>query len=301
CITAATLVRLLAVTTYTGGTCMTTVARPPVNEVAISISFEPQSALEGPRLLVGLGEILAEFPQVTEVQPYEMADERPFEERIVQPPAPQIQFVNSSQMPRRYWLTGLNDSNLLLQVQANYFALNWRRQEGGEYYPGFEHLLERFEHYLLMLQSAVLKQGGQALNVSQLELTYINLLHPDALWGSIRDVHKVVTVRVPDVDEIDQLSVSYSEPVWDESSSFYGRMHTAVSTGYQPKEQPTELRPLSIKDMTPVINISITTRSARIKDVAESVKTRFKTAHDAVTGTFNRITSDEARASWGLS
>ncbi|MCA1604438.1 MAG: TIGR04255 family protein [Acidobacteria bacterium] len=280
---------------------MITVVRPPVNEVIISISFEPQSALEGPRLMVGLGEILAEFPQVTEVQPYEMAEERPFEEQVVQPPVPQIQFVTSPQVPRRYWFTHPDDDALLLQIQANYFALNWRRREGGAYYPGFERLLERFEHYLGLLQDAVLTQGGQTLKVSQLELTYINLLCPDGLWGNIRDVHKVVTVRVPDVSEIEQLNVSYSEPVRDESGAFYGRLHAAVSTGYQPKGQPAELRPLSIKDMTPVINISITTRSAGIRDEVESVAREFETAHEAITETFKRITTNEARSSWGLS
>jgi uncharacterized protein (TIGR04255 family) len=110
---------------------MTTVARPPVNEVVISISFQPQPVLEGPRLLIGLSRILADFPQVTEVPPYGMPAEQPFEEQVLQPAVPQIQFVSSPQTQRRYWLTESESSSLLLQIQSNYFALNWRQSFRG--------------------------------------------------------------------------------------------------------------------------------------------------------------------------
>jgi uncharacterized protein (TIGR04255 family) len=280
---------------------MSTVARPPVNEVVISVSFDSQPVLEGPRLLVGLREIMAEFPQVTEVQPYETATELPFEEQVLLPTIPQIQLLASPPTAHRYWFTRENDEALLLQIQSNYFALNWRRREGDKLYPGFDVLLERFSHYLARLEAAVLEQGGEPLAVSQIELTYINLLHPDEQWGSPRDVGKVVSLLVPSVDNLDQLNVSYSESVTDDSGAFYGRTHTGVSTGYRPKVQPDQLRPLEIRDMTPIINISFTVRSGRLNETIESVAYRFSLAHDAITDTFKSITTDAARNNWGLS
>jgi uncharacterized protein (TIGR04255 family) len=279
---------------------MTTVARPPVNEVVISISFQPQPVLEGPRLLIGLSRILADFPQVTEVPPYGMPAEQPFEEQVLQPAVPQIQFVSSPQTQRRYWLTESESSSLLLQIQSNYFALNWRRQEGGEYYPGFERLTEIFQRYVSLFEEAVIGQGGETLTASQLELTYINILRPDELWGGTKDLHKVVNLNVPGMDRFEQLNLAYSEPVMTASGSFYGRLHAAVATGYQPKAEPAEFRPLSTTDLIPIINLSITTRSARLAESTASIGQRFDLAHDAVTEAFERLTTDVARRNWGL-
>lgn len=279
---------------------MSTVARPPVNEVVISISFEPQPILEGPRMMVGLSRILADFPEVNEAPLYEMAVEQPFEEQVLQSALPQIQFVGSSQLRRRYWFTNLEASALLLQIQHDYFALNWRSQEGGECYPGFDHLQRCFKHYLGLLQESLLGHGGEPLRISQIEVTYINILRPDGLWGSVRDVEKVIAIKFPDVSEIEQLNVAFAEPVKDDAGSFYGRLHAAVSTGYQPKAEPAELRPLSMRDLVPVINLSITARSAKIDDSIETVAQRFGTAHDVITEKFKNLTTDEARAGWGL-
>ena len=279
---------------------MTTVAKPPVNEVVISISFQPQPVLEGPRLLIGLDRILEDFPQIAEVSPYEMPAEKPFEEQILQPTVPQIQLVSSPQTQRRYWLTEPESSSLLVQIQSNYFALNWRRLEGGEYYPGFELLRERFGHYLSLFQNATISKGGKPLTVSQLELTYINLLRPDELWGATKDLPTVINLNVPGMERFEQLNLAYSEPVWTDPGFFYGRLHAAVATGYVPKTEPAELRPLRTPDLIPVINLSITTRSAQLDLSIEDVGQRFDVAHEAVTEAFTSLTTEDARRNWGL-
>jgi uncharacterized protein (TIGR04255 family) len=283
---------------------MTTVARPPVNEVVISISFQPQPILDGPRLLIALSQILADLPQVTEVPPYEMPAEQPPEEQAWQPAVQQIRFVSPQQMQRRYWLTASEPSPLLLQVQSNYFALNWRRQEGGEHYPGFERLMEDFRRYLSLFEQAVVGQGGERLTVSQLELTYINILRPDKLWGGIKDLPRVINLNIPGMERFESLNLAYSEPVTTESGSFYGRLHAAVATGYQPKDpkaEPAGIRSLRTADMTPVVNLSITTRSAKLAESTADIHQRFGLAHDAVTGAFKSLTTDVARRNWGLS
>ncbi len=279
---------------------MTTVAKPPVNEVVISISFQPQPVLEGPRLLIGLSRILADFPQVNEVPPYEMPTEQPPEEQVLQPAVPRIQLISSPQTQRRYWLTSSESSPLLLQIQSNYLALNWRRQEGGEPYPGFEGLKASFQHYLGLFEEAVISQDGQPLTASQLELTYINILRPDELWGSTKDLPRVINLNVPGIDQFEQLNLAYSKPVRTESGSFYGRLHAAVATAYQPKAEPAEFRPLSIDDVIPVINLSITTRSVRFAESSAYVSQHFDLAHDAATEAFRSLTTDIARRNWGL-
>jgi uncharacterized protein (TIGR04255 family) len=229
-----------------------------------------------------------------------MPAEQPFEEQVLQPAVQRLQFVSSSPTQRRYWLTASEASPLLLQIQSNYFALNWRRQEGDEDYPGFDQLMERFQHYLGLFEEEVISQGGKPLTASQLELTYINILRPDELWGGTKDLPRVINLNVPGMDRFEQLNLAYSEPVRTQSGSFYGRLHAAVSTGYVPKAEPAELRPLRTPDLVPIINLSITTRSERFEEGRASVGQRFGPAHDAVTDAFKRLTTDVARRKWGL-
>jgi uncharacterized protein (TIGR04255 family) len=203
-------------------------------------------------------------------------------------------------MQRRYWFTTSKPSPLLLQVQSNYFALNWRRQEGGDYYPGFEYLREQFGRYLALFQEAVTSQGGESFQISQIELTYINIVRPDGSRGSIKSLREIINLQVPGLDGFEQVNLTYSEPVMTESGSFYGRLHTAVTTGYQPKVEPAELRPLSTTDLSPIINFSITARSAKIAEGIATVSKRFDLAHDAVTGSFKSLTTDATRRDWGL-
>jgi len=281
----------------------TTSVRPPVNEVVISASFEPQAALDGPRLMVVMSDILAEFPNVTEMPPYEMATELPSDEQILQPVVPQIQFISTPKMQqRRLWFTKTDEPALLVQAQSNYLALNWRRQDDEIEYPGFEELLGRFSHYLGVVESACIRTGGQRLSLSQIEITYINILKPDSVWSSFRDISQVVAVQVPDMEKFEHFNLGYAQAIEDpESGAFLGRVHVAVSTAYQPKIiAENELHPLSIRDMFPVLNLSITARSGKLSELVATISPRFELAHSAVDRAFRQITTKPARQNWGL-
>lgn len=280
----------------------TTPVRPPVNEVVISASFEPQVALDGPRLMVGLSDILAEFPDVIEMPPYEMATELPTDEQVLQPPVPRIQFISAPKMQRRLWFTKTDEPALLVQTQSNYLALNWRRQDEEVEYPGFEDLLDRFSYYLSVVEAACIRSGGQRLALSQIEITYINILKPDGVWGSFRDINQVVAVQVSDMEKFEHFNLGYAQAIEDsESGAFLGRVHVAVSTGYQPKIiAENELHPLSLRDMSPVLNLSITARSGKLSELVDTISPRFELAHSAVDRAFRKITTEAARQNWGL-
>ncbi|MGH3788353.1 MAG: TIGR04255 family protein [Pseudonocardiaceae bacterium] len=270
-----------------------------MNEVVIAVSFEPQPVLEGPRLMTSLNKILAKFPKVDELVPYDMPLEQPFEEQVFRPPAPPIQFISTPNLQRRYWFTkeGPN-APLLLQIQSNYFAVNWRHQEG-ELYPGFDRLNAEFDECFTSFQEVVDILGGPPLRAAQVELTYINILQPDKLWGGIQDLHKVVNVTVPEMNSFEQFNLAYSQPVKTESGAFFGRLHTVVSSGFQPKAELEEFRPVRMADLVPVINILITARSGKIAE-GVPLRERFERAHDAVTKSFKSLTTEEARKNWGL-
>lgn len=275
--------------------------RPPVNEVVISISFKQQAVLEGPRLMVGLASVLDELPKVDEVPPYEMADEQPFEEQVLQPAIPKIQFVGPQQIQRRLWFTNPDSPALLLQAQSDYLALNWRRQDDDHRYSGFDELQTHFLRYLKIVEEAYVRHGGNVLSVSRIEITYINLLKPDTVWGSFRDIDKVVSVKVPGSRSVEQLNIAYSRSIEDESGGFFGRLHTAITTVWLPKAaSETELRPLSIRDLSPTINVSLTARSGPLHEASDSLESHFRRAHDSVTEEFKSVTTHEARTNWGI-
>jgi hypothetical protein len=89
--------------------------------------------------------------------------------------------------------------------------------------------------YLKNVEETCIRHGGDALSVSRVEITYINLLKPDTVWGSFRDIEKVVSVKIPGSRSIEQLNVAYSRSIEDESGGFFGRLHTAITTVWQPK------------------------------------------------------------------
>lgn len=274
-------------------------ARPPVNEVVISISFKPQAVLEGPRLMVGLVDVLAELPKVDEVPPYEMADELPFEDQVLRPNIPQIQFIGAPQVQRRLWFTNPDHPELLLQAQSNYLALNWRRQNEGQTYPGFDSLRTEFFRFMNTVSQACVAHGGEPLVALQSEITYINLLKPDSVWGNFRDLDKVVTLTLPRKRDVEQLNAAYSRSIEDESSAFFGRLHTAVATVWQPKvTEETELRSLTIRDLSPTINVSLTARSGSLRD--RPLEDAFELSHESVSSEFKSIITASARSSWGL-
>jgi uncharacterized protein (TIGR04255 family) len=299
--TVATVTTLDVAPTF-GRDSMDTVVRPPVNEVVLAASFEPQSVLDGPRLMVGLSDILTELPSISEVPPYEMPEELAFADQVLQPAALKVQFVASNQVQRRVWFTDSHDPAFLVQAQSNYFALNWRRQNDEHLYPGFEVLQEKFRHYFSMLQTGCIRQGGIPLQVTQIEVTYINILQPDVTWQTFRDLENIVSVRAPEMSQAEQLNFAYSRSIEDEVGSFFGRLHAAVATGYQPKARSeAELRPLSVQDLSPVVNLSVTARSGKIKASAETVEGFLDTAHEAATSAFKILSTDQALANWGLS
>lgn len=274
-------------------------ARPPVNEVVISISFKPQAVLEGPRLMVGLASVLDELPKVDEVPPYEMADELPFEDQALRPNVPQIQFLGAQQVQRRLWFTNPDYPELLLQAQSNYLALNWRRQGDGQTYPGFNSLKTEFFRYMTSVSDACVRHGGEPLTATQAEITYINLLKPDSVWGSFRELDRVVTLALPQGSDLEQLNAAYSRSVDDEAGVFFGRLHAAVATVWQAKvPEETKLRPLTIRDLSPTINVSLTARSGGLQD--RPLEDAFDLSHESVSSEFKAITTDDARSSWGL-
>lgn len=120
---------------------------PPVFETALSLQFEE---LEDFRTVH-----FGRFHELVR-ESFPIAEDHSRADRIVEefPKAlrPRLQLVPKPPGPERVWFRDRTDGTLLLQVQPDRFALNWRRSSDCEDYPSFvvngKRFVEEFQRFV---------------------------------------------------------------------------------------------------------------------------------------------------------
>lgn len=156
---------------------------PPVNEVAISVFFNPHIAnFRNEHVGLFWEKIKSAFPTVQQQIPAYF-DLR-FDPNEVSP------------MPRYWFISG--DQTNLIQLQKNAFMFNWRHREGHEYpryqesvKPGFD------KHYALFRQFVKTENDMPDLTLSACELTYVNSIEPGDFWSGPQDTKNVIPSFAP--------------------------------------------------------------------------------------------------------
>lgn len=277
---------------------------PPINEVAMSISFDEQDVLAGPKLLVALRQLTSRYPEIEEQLPYEMPDELPTKSQLTRPPGANFQFVvPGGPTKRRYWLTETESKSILVQVQSDYFAVNWRSRPEGQHYPGFARLKEVFFEALTLLNEAVAGRGGADLVIHQAELTYVNVIKPQADFADRSFVSDYLDVKAPFLDDLEQLNFTYTRSLENSEGSFFGRSYAAIQTAYEIKDLSSlaHIDLSAVLELDPILNVNISVRSARHKNLnLEDLAGVFEQAHVEATNSFRSVTTVAAQKSWGL-
>lgn len=277
----------------------------PINEVILSISFSEHVTLAGPKLLLALQGLLSEYPELEERLPYEMPEELPTE-KLLKSRAPNIQIIGpAGPSKRRYWLTTQENGPILVQVQSDYFAVNWRARSETEGYPGFLRLREIFFETLAILRSAITQSGGDDINIQQVELSYINLIRPSGGYAHPELLGKVFDIQAPFLQDLEQLAISYTRSLTSPNGSFFGRLYTNVQTGYLPASDVDGGAVLNLTrepELRSVVSLNTSVRSARAKSLTfDEVSDILVEEHEAATRAFRSITKESARRAWGLS
>ncbi|MGH3623483.1 MAG: TIGR04255 family protein [Sciscionella sp.] len=277
-------------------------AYPPVTEVILSIAFESQQCLVGPQLLMTLRDLTAQYSQVEERSPYEMPQEFPTENQLIRPAGPTFRIIGPSAVPQqRYWLTDPSNDSILLQVQSNYLAINWRKTKNSSVYPGFKELLASFKKIFKNMQNSAIGNGGAELKIQQAEISYINIIRPDALWSTHKDIAKVLKVTSPVLTDVEQLNMAYTKPLRDSSGDFVGRLRSAVETGYATRQEDIPINEVVYADLVPIINITTSVRSTMFgQPDIDSALGFFDHAHDEAGKSFHSLASEAALENWGL-
>jgi len=201
-------------------------ARPPVNEVVLSVVFEPLDRFLAPHL----GEIWQEFKRFgfvyTKVQGAVPPAIESFSDQIS---GPHVRINNVPNFDRILFIHESGDQ--ILQVQRDRFTFNWRKIEDGQRYPGFSTIFAKFEEFYTRFREILKNQEIGEIIPLQYELSYINQLLRGNSWNTLDALGQVYNMFVDS-----QKSKSFwsgAESVFLRTSfpivDLHGRLHLAIS------------------------------------------------------------------------
>lgn len=266
-------------------------SRPPVVEVAISVTYEPLAQLGAVRLgQLWFTHFRDSFPFTEEHPPFEAPVERFGAASL--PQDFQIQLLAGAPTPRAWFLS--HDRAELLQVQSNWFGRNWRRTEQDQGYPSFDNLGPAFFTDFEEFQSFLKEEKLGDLIPTQCELTYINeLTSPRGLTHSepekvLREFHPIPT---PD---------SVAEFVHPESVRFHRQFLLGDTGAPAGRLNVTATPAFRRNDMSPIFVLQLTARGAPSRSDGEGVRMFLDMAHEAIVTVFTSVTTDDMHKEWGI-
>lgn len=183
---------------------------------------------------------------------------------------------------RRVWFESV-DKKQLIQLQANRFHYNWRRQDENEEYPHFELIFPQFEQEWQTFQNWWIEQEGLPLQPMNYELTYLNQVDSKFGWHDSSDTHKIFTFVGKEWNGFLQNPSSYRSeihfPLPDSSGSL------SVS-----------LKQIKIEENLSAVFFELTCKG----EVKSETKAWFKMAHDFTVKAFLELTTEEIQEEWGV-
>jgi hypothetical protein len=256
--------------------------RPPLDEVAIGLQFEPLGGFHVAHLGLYWSQIRDRYP-ITE-------DQGPLAPQIEQEqPAHvlNVSIAGVSFVPPRAWFVNAG-KNELIQLQHDRFVRNWRRLSDIDEYPRYANLARDFrrewEGFLAFLQQEKIGQP----TVNQCELSYINNLETWGAWQDLFDVEKVCTLVCRSgrpaflpAPEVLALNARYKLP------QGRGRLHFSLQPGFRGR------------DMKLVQALNLVARGAPEGSDLDKIFAWFDMAHEWVVRAFDELTVPELHTAWG--
>lgn len=265
-----------------------TFARPPVNEVVLSIQFANQASDDAMLLAEFWPRIKDRFPTLERQPPI-----APVIEDFSSPPQSgsiELEF-GTQPFPQRYWCISESGYDLI-QIQKDRFLVNWRKQGDDIPYPRYEHVREGFSDLAPIFQEAV--SPASPLEIVQCEITYINQIKasPESGFGHM-ELSRVLRLFK------DQISLEAVPPAEDtqfqsrhvlrrDGDEPFGRFYIAASPGFRSS------------DNAPVYGVTLMSRGAPITPDLDGAINFFDDGHDRIVRTFKEITTEDMHEEWGL-
>ncbi len=259
--------------------------RPPLQEQAISVVFQPISGFRIVDFGLFWSDIASGFPEVKTENPIQATVEL-FD--TYRPTLPSFQLVTTPPLPRAMFGNPANGE--LIQLQHDRFTFNWAKVDG-QNYPRSERLRSRFNELFGAFQDYVHRQRLGDLQLTQCEITNLNVI-PVADFGS-KFSHLNQAIRVSDPEwNIDGLEAeiverSVQHRILDASGAAIGRLHAVIA--------PV----ISNVDDSPGIRYELTARSGPVISSLEQANGFFEIARDAINAAFMASVTDDMKVHWG--
>jgi len=200
------------------------------------------------------------------------------------PPIGTIEFLSILPNLRRVWFES-EDRRQLIQLQANRFHYNWRRQDEEDQYPHFQEIYPRFAQEWQDFQDWWINTESSPLQPIRYELSYINQIDQNFGWNSVSDHQKIFRFFT---ERFDTLSLNPSRFDFNlelELKENKGKLSVRLHQGVKPN------------DNLPVIILELT---ASTTDTNIDNQTWFDLAHGSTVETFLSLITDEIKEEWGF-
>jgi uncharacterized protein (TIGR04255 family) len=257
--------------------------RPPLDEVAIGVQFEPLKEFHAAHLGLYWSRIRAKYPLTEDQAPLahlvESAEPRPV------PPGGLVSFQSFPPVPRCWFLD--KSKNQLIQVQQDRFLRNWRQLEGTDPYPRYSYLAQEFkqewEGFLAFVHD---EQLGQP-SANQCELTYVNNINGRESWRDFSEVAKLFSLlkepkesKFLPTPEMLGWETRYKLP------GGRGRLHVQMNPAFRSR------------DLKLTLSLTLTARGAPAGGSPDQIMAWFDLAHEWVVNAFNDLTEPELHEIW---
>ncbi|MBF0271622.1 MAG: TIGR04255 family protein [Magnetococcales bacterium] len=187
-------------------------------------------------------------------------------------------------LPRVWYINQAEDR--LLQIQADRFLVNWRKNERSEVYVGYEACLGWFLEDWNLFQQWLVEEGLGEVKLQQLELSYINQVSREEMDREMR--------RLGDVFPVVRLSdwpVESALPV-PENFACQFRIVAPDRSGEMLIKLATAVRHV---DQMPLIQVSFHVTVPIVGTDPDLLKEQFDAAHHWINFAFKKMISDSAR------
>ena len=261
--------------------------RPPVNEVVLSVAFDRPLGFG----IAHIGDfwhrrLRQELPEVEEQPPYQPPVE------VLGSPSPAVMNIQLLDRPPspRLWAKSA-DGTKLVQLQANWFASNWRdAPDSTSPYPRWPALEELFLVRLHQLVGYLAEEGFGDLTPRQCEVTYINQIRPGAVWADHSDLDKVLTlVGSPSefLPHLESLQMTTTYRMRDAGEVDRGRLHVSVQPAFQRE------------DNVPIIILTLVSRGEPIGAGEDGMLQFLRMGHEWAVRGFAAVTTTAMHEEWG--
>lgn len=272
---------------------LVTYERPPLIEVVIGVQFERLTKLDAARLGLLWQRFRSTFPN-TEQKP---ALDPSIERVGLRGPLGATRLELLTELRQRLWFVN-KSADQLVQVQDDRFIRNWRRgPEPTQPYPRFEELLPRFVEDFDEFQRFLVDEQIGAVDANQCEVTYVNLIRPNAYWSSHGELAKVFCgwsveygPRIEWPTESIQLNVAHL--LSDDNGDFVGRLHVSIEPAFAaPQGSPSA--------PSPVYRLTLTARGRPVGEGREGINAFLELGHRAVVTSFDKMVTPDMQREWG--